>query len=74
VAHNGMIVGYEHPTAGTIRTLGIPIQFSGTPGDIRRPAPLLGEHTHEVLSEYGAYTGRELAVLQAEGVIYTGGQ
>jgi crotonobetainyl-CoA:carnitine CoA-transferase CaiB-like acyl-CoA transferase len=69
-----MIVGYDHPTAGTIRTLGIPVQFSETPGDIRLPAPLLGEHTNEILSVYGGYTGDEMRMLQATGVTYTGGQ
>ena len=35
--------------AGTIRTLGIPVKMSDTPGTLRRPAPRLGEHTAEVL-------------------------
>lgn len=67
VAHNDMIVGYHHPTAGEVRTLGIPIQFSGTPGDIRLPAPLLGEHTNAILTEYGGYTGDDLAALHDQG-------
>ena len=58
-----MIVEYEHPTAGSVRTLGLPIQFNGTPGDIRRPAPLLGEHTDEILSEFGGYSSAEIAAL-----------
>ena len=69
VAYNRMIVEYEHPTAGSVRTLGMPIQFSGTPGDIRRPAPLLGEHTDEILSEFGGYSSAEIAALQAQGVV-----
>jgi crotonobetainyl-CoA:carnitine CoA-transferase CaiB-like acyl-CoA transferase len=64
-----MIIDYEHPTAGSVRTLGIPIQFSATPGDIRRPAPLLGEHTADVLAEYGGFTRDDLAALHAQGVV-----
>ena len=40
----------EHPTAGTIRVLGVPVTLSETPGRLRTPAPLLGEHTAEVLT------------------------
>jgi crotonobetainyl-CoA:carnitine CoA-transferase CaiB-like acyl-CoA transferase len=46
-----MEVRLEHPVEGEIRALGIPVKLSDTPGAIRRPAPLLGEHTAEVLEE-----------------------
>jgi len=69
VAHNQMIVEYEHPTAGNVRTLGIPVQFSATPGDIRRPAPLLGEHTYDILTEYGGFNRDRLEALRTQGVI-----
>ena len=45
----GMVVGTEHPAAGRVKTLGIPVKLSDTPGALRRPAPRLGEHTAEVL-------------------------
>jgi crotonobetainyl-CoA:carnitine CoA-transferase CaiB-like acyl-CoA transferase len=48
-----MEVSLEHPVEGTIRALGIPVKLSDTPGAIRRPAPLLGQHTEEVLREAG---------------------
>ena len=48
-----MEVRLEHPVEGEIRALGIPAKLSDTPGAIRRPAPLLGEHTAEVLEEVG---------------------
>jgi crotonobetainyl-CoA:carnitine CoA-transferase CaiB-like acyl-CoA transferase len=48
-----MMVEMEHPVEGTIRGLGIPFKLSETPGQIRRAAPLLGEHTDEILSELG---------------------
>jgi crotonobetainyl-CoA:carnitine CoA-transferase CaiB-like acyl-CoA transferase len=47
-----MVVRMEHPEAGTVNALGIPVKLSGTPGSIRRPAPLLGEHNDEVLREW----------------------
>src|SRR5215510_10387613 len=48
-----LVVDVEHPTLGAIRALGSPIKLSATPPDVRRRAPLLGEHTEEVLSEAG---------------------
>jgi crotonobetainyl-CoA:carnitine CoA-transferase CaiB-like acyl-CoA transferase len=48
-----MMVEMEHPVEGTIRGLGIPFKLSETPGRIRRAAPLLGEHTEEILEELG---------------------
>jgi crotonobetainyl-CoA:carnitine CoA-transferase CaiB-like acyl-CoA transferase len=48
-----MVVELEHPVEGTVRALGMPLKLSETPGEIRRPAPLLGEHTEEVLREAG---------------------
>jgi crotonobetainyl-CoA:carnitine CoA-transferase CaiB-like acyl-CoA transferase len=48
-----MVVEVEHPVEGAMRTLGMPLKLSDTPGEIRRPAPLLGEHTEEVLREVG---------------------
>ncbi len=46
-----MVVEVDHPAAGRHRTLGTPIKLSDTPGSIRRPAPMLGEHTEEILTE-----------------------
>ncbi len=53
VRARGMVVETEHPTLGRIRTLGSPIKMSETPPIVGRPAPLLGEHTHEVLRDIG---------------------
>lgn len=49
----GMLERYEHPVAGEVKTLGIPVKLSETPGAIRLPAPLLGEHTDVVFEELG---------------------
>jgi crotonobetainyl-CoA:carnitine CoA-transferase CaiB-like acyl-CoA transferase len=52
-----MVVETDHPTLGTIRTLGSPIKMSETPPIATRRAPLLDEHTNEVLRELGAVNG-----------------
>jgi crotonobetainyl-CoA:carnitine CoA-transferase CaiB-like acyl-CoA transferase len=48
-----MLVEVEHPVAGATKAIGLPLKFSATPGAVRRPAPLLGEHTSEILAELG---------------------
>jgi crotonobetainyl-CoA:carnitine CoA-transferase CaiB-like acyl-CoA transferase len=48
-----MVVTVKHPTIGDLKLLGIPFKFSNTPATIRRPPPLLGEHTDDVLREFG---------------------
>ncbi len=47
-----MVVQVEHPTIGDLKLLGIPFKFSATPASIRRPPPLLGQHTAEIAAEY----------------------
>ena len=49
-----------------------PVRMSGTPGSVRRPAPLLGEHTDEVLRERLGMSGGELNRLRELGVIGSG--
>ena len=44
----------DHPSEGAIRSIGIPVRFSATPGSVRRPAPLPGQHTDEVFRELTA--------------------
>lgn len=48
-----MIVSTHHPVAGEVKTIGLPVKFSKTPGGVRSCAPLKGEHTVEVLREIG---------------------
>jgi formyl-CoA transferase len=67
VARN-MVVPTVHPTLGSMRTLGSPLKLSETPATPGRPAPLLGEHTAEVLSEAG-YSEAEMSALREAGAI-----
>jgi crotonobetainyl-CoA:carnitine CoA-transferase CaiB-like acyl-CoA transferase len=66
-----MVVEVEHRRAGKLQTLGTPVKFSATPVGVRRGAPLLGEHTREILKEYG-YSDVEIAALIAGGDVIAG--
>jgi crotonobetainyl-CoA:carnitine CoA-transferase CaiB-like acyl-CoA transferase len=63
-----MVVDLLHPGAGPIKALGIPVKLSETPGAVDRAAPLLGQHTAEILEELG-YSEAERRTLQDRGVI-----
>jgi len=67
--HRGRIVNVEHPSAGTLPTVGPVIGLSESPAAIRRPAPRLGEHTDEVLRDWLALTPDRIAALRAGGVL-----
>jgi crotonobetainyl-CoA:carnitine CoA-transferase CaiB-like acyl-CoA transferase len=57
----------EHPEAGSYKLIPPPVRFSATPASVRRPAPLPGQHTSEVLAEAGL-TDEEIAAMGAAGV------
>jgi crotonobetainyl-CoA:carnitine CoA-transferase CaiB-like acyl-CoA transferase len=57
-----MVVEMEHPTLGRVKALGSPIKMSETPPVVARPAPLLGQHTREVLREAG-YSDAEISTM-----------
>jgi succinate--hydroxymethylglutarate CoA-transferase len=63
-----MVAEIEHPAAGLMQMLGIPFHLGGTPASIRRPPPMLGQHTDEVLAEVGL-AGDKIAELRSSGVI-----
>ncbi len=64
----GMTVEMEHPAFGQLRQVGLPMTFSETPGSLRTPPPLLGEHTDELLADAG-YDPAAIADLRSRGVV-----
>jgi len=74
VAENEMIVSFDHPRAGTFRALGFPVKFQGTPGEIRHPAPLLGQHSEEILREICNFDMNEVSSLLTQKVVFGGAQ
>ncbi|MBV0926127.1 CoA transferase [Halomicroarcula limicola] len=68
VEHNEMLVELDHPETGTFTTVGIPVEMSETPGDIRSPPPTPGQHTGEILAELG-YDAAERERLASDGVV-----
>lgn len=62
-AARGIVLDYAHPTLGPMKTIGQPIQFDGQPRTVRTPPPRLGEHSAEVLRDYG-FSAEEIAALR----------
>ena len=68
VVHNGILVEVDDPVLGPSTQMGLPLTFRETPGRVAPPAPGLGQHTREVLSELG-YDDDEISNMSAQGVI-----
>jgi formyl-CoA transferase len=65
----GMIVETDHPLEGKTKGVGLPIRFSGLTERRSLPAPLLGEHTFEVLSEIG-FSASEISALVDQRAVF----
>ncbi|CAM5620116.1 Formyl-CoA:oxalate CoA-transferase [Streptomyces alboniger] len=68
LAARGFYPLLDHPLTGPVRHEGLVARLAATPGSLTRPAPLLGQHTDEVLRELLGLTDEQLAALTAEGV------
>lgn len=68
-AARGMVETVEHPTVGTLKMLGIPFKFSDTTCTVRRPPPLVGEHSAEILAQELGYDAQAIAALREQKVI-----
>jgi succinate---hydroxymethylglutarate CoA-transferase len=64
-----MIEAVKHPAIGDLKLVGMPYKFSATPASVRRPPPILGEHTDEILREELGLDAAAIAALRRERVI-----
>jgi crotonobetainyl-CoA:carnitine CoA-transferase CaiB-like acyl-CoA transferase len=70
VKARNVLVECEHPTAGKVRVVGPPVRLSDTPGGVRGPAPLLGQHTDAVLRDQLGLDAKEIERLRRIGAIH----
>ena len=64
-----MVIEVEQLISGTLKVPGSVFKLSRTPGDVKYPAPFLGEHNYEVYSQLLGYSEPEISKLNEEGVI-----
>ena len=69
VKQRDMIVDIEHPVAGHLKMPGLPIKLSATPGAVEKPAPLLGQHTTQILQEMLGMSEAQVAALRVDNII-----
>lgn len=70
VAARGAMVETEHPRAGPVKLVGVPVKLSQTPGAVRSPSPMLGEHSAETLREVLGMGNAEIERLMQAGVVH----
>jgi crotonobetainyl-CoA:carnitine CoA-transferase CaiB-like acyl-CoA transferase len=71
VKARGALVECDHPVAGKVKIVGVPVKLSETPGRVRQPAPLLGQHTDAVLRQYLGLDEAEITALRQAGALGT---
>jgi CoA:oxalate CoA-transferase len=69
IAYRKMLVEVDQPRVGKMRIVGSPIRLSETPGEVYAPAPLLGQHSEEVLRTILGYSAEDIRALKDEKVI-----
>jgi crotonobetainyl-CoA:carnitine CoA-transferase CaiB-like acyl-CoA transferase len=67
------VVEVPHSSLGQVKTLGLPVKFSQTPGQVRSGAPLFGEHSRQILGELG-FSDNDIAALEKEGAVAAPGK
>jgi crotonobetainyl-CoA:carnitine CoA-transferase CaiB-like acyl-CoA transferase len=67
VKARGAFVDIEHPRAGPVKIVGVPMRLSKTPGEIRLPSPAIGEHNDEVLREVLGLDASAIAAIRRSG-------
>jgi crotonobetainyl-CoA:carnitine CoA-transferase CaiB-like acyl-CoA transferase len=65
-----MVVEVDHSTLGPVKTIGLPVKFSETPGKVRSGAPVYGEHSRNVLREYG-FDDAQIEAFEREGAVFS---
>jgi len=70
ILERDMVLSYEHPTAGPMRTLGFPAKFSQTPGQLTKAAPTLGQHNEEILKSLHV-TDERIKQLNTANIIHS---
>ncbi|MGW0659870.1 CaiB/BaiF CoA transferase family protein [Streptodolium elevatio] len=68
MVERGWVARFDHPYVGRLETTGLGVEFSETPGELRGPTPVVGEHSREVLADYG-FAADEVDELVAAGVV-----
>jgi crotonobetainyl-CoA:carnitine CoA-transferase CaiB-like acyl-CoA transferase len=69
VAARQMLIDVPDPVLGKVRLVGPPFKMSGSPEPVLGAAPLLGEHTSDILHELLGYSDEKVTQLQAEGIV-----
>ena len=69
IIERAMVVALDHPIAGAIRLLGVPVKLDDTPGNVRTPPPILGQHTETILGDDLGLTATAIVQLREKGVV-----
>lgn len=69
IIERAMVVALDHPIAGAIRSLGVPVKLNDTPGNVRTPPPILGQHTETILGQDLGLDAKAIVQLREKGVV-----
>jgi crotonobetainyl-CoA:carnitine CoA-transferase CaiB-like acyl-CoA transferase len=69
ILHRDMVVEIDHAKTGVLKMMGIPVKLSETPGEVKLPPPILGEHTEEILRDLLGQPPEAVESLREQGVI-----